>query len=1029
MGETPFQRVEELFHQAADLPPAERQTFLDERCEGDTVLRAAVEGLLRHDASEEPTRAYLPSPDSKSLPEPAFAELPELPGYQIIERIGMGGMGVVYKARQVNLRRLVAIKMLHAAAPATPEVVARFRVEAEAMARLAHPNIVQIYEVGDCQGRPYFAMEYIAGGGLGQRLDGVPWQPDPAAELVEILARAIHFAHEQGIVHRDLKPPNVLLKEQPPRDATPGQGPGPRGPDARSGTCFMRAGAALEPKITDFGIAKDTTAIEQLTATGQVMGTPSYMAPEQAEARRHIGPATDIYALGVILYQLLTGRPPFQGTTPLDTLTRVVSEEPLPPRRLQPRLPRDLETVCLKCLEKDPRKRYENARELAEDLRRYQAREPTRARPVGIAGRTWRWCRRRPLVAALLSIAVVLALMLIATALVYNARLQQALAQTNEDLVELNVTLGMTQAEEDNAIAGLLWFSRALEIDDRPSQESKHRTRIAMLLRQCPDLEGLLAADEMVLATHVGTSTALAAVSTPDRVVRVRDVKSAETVGAALHQDSPSVAAVFDRDGTVLATARADGVVQVWEVPTGRLHWATGQGGMVRQVVFAPGGLVLVIRADFTVQQYEARTGKAVTLPGTTPSPRAFSTASPDGSRLFAAMSDGSAEVWDVMQQRRIGERWRPAQPVADAVFSADGRRLAVAGKDAVSVRDLVAGRDIGKPIKRSRPLRLIALSPDGSRLLSAWNEHTACVWHVDSGELITTLDHGSQVRHATFSPDGNLVVTAGANNQARLWDTATGELFTTPLLHNGSVRTVTFDARGERILTVGNDHAARLWRLPAFRAPRAESVVAPARDDKPHSADGRRQLRLLGATAQVIDAQTGAMVGAPLRHASTIRYAAFSPDGRLVATASDDNTAQVWDANTGERRLSPLAHKTTVHLVGFSPDGRLIVTASEDRSARVWDAATGESLTPPLRHPHVVVRATFDAAGQQLTTITSTGSTYTWSLKPDDRPRQVLSLLAQVLSGSYIDDSEEPRALEPEALQAAWRRLRSLQP
>jgi len=272
----------------------------------------------------------------------APAALPALPGYEVLGMLGRGGMGVVYKARQTKLRRLVALKMIRAGSQASAAELARFRTEAEAAARLQHPNVVQIYEVGEYEGLPFLSLEFVEGSSLASRLDGTPLPPRLASHLVEALAGAVHAAHEQGIVHRDLKPANVLLT------------------------------ADGIPKITDFGLAKKLDEATGLTGTGEIMGTPSYMAPEQTGQFVHpVGPATDVYALGAILYELLTGRAVFKGSTPVDTVYQVVHQEPVPPRRLQPKVPRDLETICLKCLEKEPGKRYASALALADDLRHY----------------------------------------------------------------------------------------------------------------------------------------------------------------------------------------------------------------------------------------------------------------------------------------------------------------------------------------------------------------------------------------------------------------------------------------------------------------------------------------------------------------------------------------------------------------------------------------------------------------------------------------------------------------------------------
>src|SRR5262245_38775849 len=325
---------------------------------------------------------------------PAPAPIPSVPGYEILGVLGRGGMGVVYKARHKKLNRLVALKMVLAGAHASAHQLARFYTEAEAVAQLQHPNIVQIYEVAELEGLPFFSLEFVGGGTLAKKIDGKPQPPREAAVTVELLARAMAAAHERGILHRDLKPANVLLD------------------------------ADGMPKITDFGLAKRIEDDSSQTKSGTLMGTPSYMSPEQARGETHeIGVLSDQYSLGAVLYELLTGRPPFAGPTMLETLFQVRHQEPVPPTRLQPRCPRDLETICLKCLQKEPHKRYANCTALADDLHRFLAGEPIKARPWGRLERAWRWCRRNPRVAALSAAVGVLLLAMIASLAVMLVRL------------------------------------------------------------------------------------------------------------------------------------------------------------------------------------------------------------------------------------------------------------------------------------------------------------------------------------------------------------------------------------------------------------------------------------------------------------------------------------------------------------------------------------------------------------------------------------------------------------------------------
>jgi serine/threonine-protein kinase len=323
--------------------------------------------------------ALFPSPDDTTPEAPDGTALPQVPGYEVEAVLGRGGMGIVFRARHLRLNRPVAVKMLPGGSYAGPRERARFQREAEAAAGLRHPHVVQVYDVGDADGRPYFTMELVDGASLGRKLAGTPQPARPAAQLVATLAGAVQAAHACGIVHRDLKPANVLLT------------------------------ADDTPKITDFGLARRLDAGDGVTQTGVAVGTPSYMAPEQALGRPDaLGPMVDVYALGAILYELLTGRPPFRAATAAETMQQVIAQEPAPPSRLNDQVPRDLDTICLKCLHKEPGRRYESAAALAEDLRRFGEGRPIQARPVGWAERSWRWGRRNPAAAVLLTTALAL---------------------------------------------------------------------------------------------------------------------------------------------------------------------------------------------------------------------------------------------------------------------------------------------------------------------------------------------------------------------------------------------------------------------------------------------------------------------------------------------------------------------------------------------------------------------------------------------------------------------------------------------
>jgi serine/threonine protein kinase len=391
-------------------------------------------------ASQAAKAAENSPPPKLRRPAAVSCEWPAVPGYEILGELGRGGMGVVYQARQIGLQRIVALKMVLTGTQAGPKDLARFRAEAAAIARLQHPNIVQVYDVGESAGRPYFVLEFVAGGSLAQHLQGTPQPVRPAAQFVETLARAVHAAHANGVIHRDLKPANILLRDESEAAGAGSRDPSPLAPRL----------AALVPKITDFGLAKcsggDGEAPDPrgATVTGELLGTPNYMAPEQAMVpRQPVGPAADVYALGAVLYEMLTGRPPFNGETPLATVLQVLHNEPVSVTGLRPNVPWDLETICLKCLRKEPRKRYGSALELADDVRRFLRDEPIRARPVPAVEKLWRWVRRHPLPAGLLAagllapVVALIALSLLSARLVRSSALESA-AQQAELLEEAN---------------------------------------------------------------------------------------------------------------------------------------------------------------------------------------------------------------------------------------------------------------------------------------------------------------------------------------------------------------------------------------------------------------------------------------------------------------------------------------------------------------------------------------------------------------------------------------------------------------
>jgi WD40 repeat protein/predicted Ser/Thr protein kinase len=836
MSGPPLKRVEELFHQAVALPTDERPAFLGAACGADADLRVAVETLLRCDA--EATDVFRASPVAReagearlgaaTLPRPEArpaAPLPRVPDYEVLRELGRGGMGVVYLARHTPLKRLVALKALPVTS-ATPEQLERFRTEAEALARLQHPNVVPIYDVGEFEGHPYFTMEYVAGPSLADRLDGRPQDAAAAAELVEVLARAIHAVHQCGIVHRDLKPANVLFQA---RGLQP--------------TDFGT------PKITDFGIAKDRTSARRLTQTGTILGTPCYMAPEQVrDSRGGVGPRADVYALGSILYELLTGRPPFDAATPLEIMSQVLNEEPLPPSRLRPRLPADVATICLKCLEKSPRHRYPSAWDLAEDLRRFRAREPILARPVGPVGRTYRWCLRRPLVAGLLALSASLAVALAVTLVVYDTLLSAKVSEERRQIVQLNIAIGTREMDDGEAFAAVLRFAEALRQDEDDSERASHRGRVAAALRRCPRLLRVQTHDGPVVGTSPGPPRTWVATAGAGHTLEVWDALTGRPAGPVLSVGEAPHGVVIGPDGRWLATISTGGAVRVWDVATGTSHSLPGPGNdPARRVAFPAGDALLTEHADAVIRLWKLTADGPVPLPSQPGGPFTYSALSDDAHWLFTRDASGVGRVWDAATGKSAGAPLQLEQAVKGAAISADGRRLALLDPEGrLRVWDVAEGTCLPVAIRPRQGVRYVALSANGERLVTAGDEERFQVWQVPTGEVFDVMPRrGGPVTYARFSPDGRLIV-AGNEAGARVWDAKTGRAVTPPLRHATPHAAAALD--GQQLTTVSARGTVCVWDL----SPSPEGAAA----EPPPDAGTLLALAELMACARIDDNQ-----------------------------------------------------------------------------------------------------------------------------------------------------------------------------
>jgi WD40 repeat protein len=853
--------------------------------------------------------------------------LPAVPGYEILGKLGQGGMGVVYRARDTRLDRVVALKMLRGGTQASDQDLARFRAEAEAVARLQHPNVVQVYEVGEVAGLPFFALEYVEGGSLASRLDGTPWPARRAAALVEVLARALHTAHGRGIVHRDATPGNVLM--------------------AADGT----------PKWTDFGLAKRLDAAVGQTDTGAILGTPGYLAPEAAAGRsKEVGPAGDVYGVGAILYKLLTGRPPFRAETVLATHQQVLTDEPVPPVRLNPKVPRDLETVCLKCLHKEPARRYASAAALADDLRRFQEGRPIAARPVGAWERGRKWVRRRPAMAGLVGLAVV-ALLALGGGLVglwYSARLADANGRLTKALGEAEAAKRI--AEQAREELRRVHYSRDLDLARSQSRENLVADA-ERILEGCPaDLRGwewhhvkhLCHADLLTLRGHTSGVWGVS----------------------------------FSPDCRRLATASKDGTAKVWDAQTGQEVLTLIHTGPVLSVCFSPDGRRLASASnDGTGKVCDAQTGQELlSLHGHT-GPVTSVWFSPDGRRLASASNDNTVRVWDAQSGHEALTLKEHTAFVTSVCFSRDARNLASASLDGTAkVYDAQTGR-LGLTFKgHTSGVTGVCFSPDGKHLASASLDGTAKMYDAQTGRLgLTFWGHTSGVTGLCFSPDSIFLATASEDGTTKVWDAKTGQQVRTLKGHTNGIVGVTFSHDGRRLATASEDQTAKVWGLQ-----RGEEALTLRRHIRgvtgvSFSPDGQRLATASeDQTAKVWNAQTGQEALTLHGHRFGVRAVCFSPDGQRLATASLDET-KVWDAQTGAELLTLRGHTSGATGVSFSPDGQRLATASLDGTAKVWDAQTGQELLTLKGHTHRVTGVSFSADGQRLATASLDGTVKVW--------------------------------------------------
>ena len=1018
------ERVSAIFEAALKCDPAGRSALLERLCGGDPELRAEVESLLAQDAEAE--RAGFLAPPSSPGPgetgprRAAFGllgldvhircphcrnpiELVGLPAgevvcpacgstfrlerestasrsprdgrrlgrFELIEAVGVGAFGTVYKARDPKLDRVVAIKVPRSGSLATEEDRDRFLREARSVAQLRHPGIVPVHEVGEHEEAPYLVSEFVQGVTLSDLLTARRRPPREAARLVAEVADALQYAHERGVVHRDVKPSNVMLDD------------------------------VGRPHLMDFGLAKRDAGEVTMTIEGQVLGTPAYMSPEQARGEAHkVDGRSDVYSLGVILYELLTGELPFRGSQRM-LLHQVLHDEPKPPRRLNDRIPRDLETICLKAMAKEPARRYATAGEFAEDLRRYDAGKPIRARRVGGAERAWRWCRRNPVVAGL-SAAFWLASIASVALLVIQVLTNKQLSRANEEGKRLltiarieRTALHAARTRTEFPQRGLLLAAEAIAISRR---ENVPIPRVAeQSLR-----------DALAHVGGWGTATCEASVAAVAMSPNNRWLVTAlhDAPGYLWHLDGEKIAtgpkelpghegfirhAAISPNGRWLVTTEHLGTTaRLWDLfaedPTAKSIVLAGHTARISQAVISAnssrlvtvaGGDQFVRDRDTTVRVWDLNADDPAANPRVLDNhDEAVYTAaiSRDGRRLVSAGYDKTARVWDL-------SRGDPAIPVAvlrghgaviwSVALSADGRWVATASADKTArLWDLTTA----DPSSNSIVLRdhedqvwRVDFTNDGRHLITLGVDRKARLWDLRAAnparDSVTLEGHRLAILNAELSPDGRWLATGSSDKQIRLWDLhRVGTTQYEPFVlhgHEGPVMCLAFSHDSTYLSSGSWDGTVRTWDLNnpypdssdevvnQLEHPISHLVSSPDDDWLLTSSDGPRVVlhRLVrGRVARSFE----------LRHEAGLSAASFSQDGRWLVTGERSGPARLWDLRLTNPSASPLvlgAHRHGVAGLALSPNSRWLATTgtNRDTSAWLWDLSRDDHAATPI--------------------------------------------------------------------------------